>query len=169
MPHPLSTLGVAHTALSLIPVVAGLIAFARQGRIDPATRAGRVYLGGLALSVFTSFGLSSVVGVNPGHVLGVLALIAAFGGAWLAPRLGFLGRLRTYLATFGLSFSYFLLMVPGINETLSRLPVAHPLATGPEDPVVKTALLGWFVLFLAGFALQGRWIARAARSAAQRG
>ena len=79
MPHPLSTLGVIHTVISLVPVVAGLYGFARFRRIDAATRSGQVYLAGLAVSVFTSFGLSSVVGVNPGHVLGVLALLAAFG------------------------------------------------------------------------------------------
>lgn len=166
MPHPLSTLGVIHTVISLVPVVAGLYGFARFRRIDAATRSGQVYLAGLAVSVFTSFGLSSVVGVNPGHVLGVLALLAAFGGAWIAPRLAFFGGLRPHLQTFGLSFSFFLLMVPGINETLSRLPAAHPLATGPEDPVVKTALLGWVLIFLVGFTLQSLAIRAANRAKA---
>ncbi len=164
MPHPLSALGVAHTLISLAPVIAGLYGFVRFHRIEPATRSGKVYLAGLALSVFTSFGLSSVVGVNPGHVLGVLALLAAFGGAWFVPRLRFLGRLAPHLKTFGLSFSFFLLMVPGINETLSRLPVGQPLAAGPEDPVVKTALLGWLVIFIVGFVLQSRAIRAANRS-----
>lgn len=163
MPHPLSSLGVAHTLISLVPLAAGLVAFAHRRRIDPAARSGQVYLAGLALSVFTSFGLSSVAGVNPGHVLGVLALLAAFGGAWLAPRLGVLGRLKPYAQAFGLSFSFFLLLVPGINETLTRLPVAHPLATGPEDPVVKTALLGWLLVFLIGFTLQSLAIRAAKR------
>lgn len=154
MPHPLSTLGIAHTLISLTPVVTGLYAFIHFGRIDPAARSGQVYLAGLALSVFTSFGLSSVAGVNPGHVLGVLALLAAFGGAWLVPRLRFFGRLIPYLQTFGLSFSFFLLMVPGINETLTRLPTARPLAAGPDDPVVQTALLAWLLIFVVGFVLQ---------------
>jgi len=154
MPHPLSPLGIAHTLISLAPVVAGLYGFVRFGRIETGSRAGRVYLAGLALSVFTSFGLSSVVGVNPGHVLGVLALLAAFGGTLLVPRGCASFRLGPYLKTFGLSFSFFLLLVPGINETLSRLPTAHPVATGPEDPVVKTALFVWLLLFIAGFVLQ---------------
>ncbi len=154
MPNPLSTLGIAHTLLSLIPIVAGLYGFARRKRIDPSTTAGRVYLAGLSVSVLTSFGLSSSGHVNAGHVLGVLALLAAFGGAWVAPRLTVLGRLRVPAQTFGLSFSYFLLMVPGINETLSRLPVGHALATGPEDPLVKTVLLVWLVIFVVGFTAQ---------------
>lgn len=160
MPHPLSTLGIAHTLLSLPPVIAGLYSFVQYRRIDPSTRSGQVYLVGLTLSVLTAFGLSSVQGVNPGHVLGVLALLAAFGGAFVAPRLGFFGKLRPHLQTFGLSFSFFLLLVPGINETLTRLPTASPLATGPEDPVVRSALLAWLLLFVVGFALQS-WRIRA--------
>jgi uncharacterized membrane protein len=153
MAHPLSTLGIAHTAISLVPLVAGLYAFARFRAIEPGTRAGRVYLAGLALSVLTAFGLSSTGGFNPGHALGILALLAV-AGALAAPRLGFLGRARPYLATLGLSFSFFLLLVPGINETLSRLPPDHPLANGPDSPLVKGALLAWVVLFAAGYALQ---------------
>lgn len=153
MRPPLSTLGMVHTAISLLPLVAGLYAFARHRRIDPGTRSGRVYLVGLVLSVLTAFGLSSTGGFNPGHALGILALLA-MTGALLAPRLAFLGRARPYLATFGLSFTFFLLLVPGINETLTRLPAGQPLASGPESPLVKTALLAWLVVFLAGSALQ---------------
>lgn len=170
MPHPLSPLGVAHTLISLAPLVAGLYAFVRFHRIEPAAPSGKLYLGGLGLSVFTAFGLSSTAGVNPGHVLGALALLAAFGGALLVPRLPFLGRLGAHLKTFGLSFSFFLLLVPGINETLTRVPVAHPLATGPEDPVVRMSLLVWLALFVVGFTLQvleRRAEQRSGRGAAQ--
>lgn len=153
MAHPLSLLGIAHTAISLVPVVAGVTSFARYRMITPGTRVGGIYLVGLIISVFTAFGLSSTGGFNPGHALGILALLAAFGGL-LIPRINLLGRLRPYLATFGWSFSFFLLMVPGINETLTRLPAAHPLAEGPQSPLVQKALLAWVVVFLVGFALQ---------------
>lgn len=154
MSHPLSALGAVHTLISLIPLVAGVYAFSRFRRIDAQTRSGRLYLLSLTAAVLTSFGLSSTGGVNPGHVLGVLALLAAFSGAWVVPRLPMPERLRFHLSNFGLSFSFFLLMVPGINETLSRLPAGHPIAHGPDDPIVKTALLVWLLIFLAGFALQ---------------
>lgn len=157
MTHSLSLLGAVHTAISLIPVVAGLYGFARYRMIEPATRSGRVYLAGLAISVFTSFGLSSTGGFGPAHALGILALLAAFGSL-LIPRLSFLGRLRPYLAMFGHSFSFFLLMVPAIAETLTRLPPAHPLADGPQSPLVRFTLLAWVVIFIAGFILQVRTI-----------
>jgi hypothetical protein len=153
MPHPLSTLGIAHTAISLVPLVAGLASFARHRRIDPSSTSGRVYVAGLVASVLTSFGLSSTGGFNPGHALGILALLAV-GGALLAPRLALLGRAGDYLATLGLSFSFFLLLVPGTNETLSRLPPSQPIANGPQSPIVQGTLAALFVLFLLGYARQ---------------
>lgn len=157
MAHPLSTLGVIHTLLSVPPLVAGLYSFARYRGIAPATLAGRLYLLGLTLSVFTSFGLSSVAGFNPGHALGVLALLAAFGGVLVA-HLAFFGRLQAYLSALGLSFSFFLLLVPGINETLTRLPASRPLADGPQSPLVLGALLSWLGIFIVGAILQVRSI-----------
>ena len=153
MPHPLSSLGIAHTALSLVPLVAGLCSLAIHRRIEPRSSAGRVYLVGLVASVLTSFGLSSTGGFNPGHALGILALLA-IAAAGLVPRLAFLGRARDYLATLALSFSFFLLLVPGINETLTRLPPSQPIADGPMSAIVKGTLGVWFLLFLAGATLQ---------------
>jgi hypothetical protein len=153
MPHPLSPLGIAHTAISLVPLVAGICSLALYRRIEPGSTAGRVYLGGLVVSVLTAFGLSSTGHFNAGHALGILALLA-IGGALLAPKLKVFGRATDYLATLGLSFSFFLLLVPGINETLSRLPPSQPIASGPDDPIVKGTLGVWFLLFLAGYTLQ---------------
>lgn len=158
MTSPLSPLGLVHTAISLVPVLAGLYSFVRHRAIEPATPSGKVYLLGLVLSVFTAFGLSSTGGFNPGHAVGIVALIAVFGSL-LVHRLAFLGWLRPYAAAFGMSFSFFLLLIPGIAETLTRLPAAHPLADGPESPLVRLALLSWAIIFLVGFALQG-WIIR---------
>lgn len=153
MPHPISTLGAFHTALSLIPVAAGALAFARHGRIDPASGAGKAYLAGMALSILTSFGLSSTGHFNAGHALGLIALFVMAAGV-LAPRIRLLGRSAVYLQTLALSFSFMLLLVPGTNETLSRLPVGHPLASGIDSPIVKSALTVLFGLFLLGTAYQ---------------
>lgn len=166
MAHPLSLLGVIHTAISLVPVAAGLYCFARYRAIEPATRSGRMYLAGLAVSVFTSFGLSSTGGFNPGHAVGILALLAAFGSLPV-PRLSFLGRLRPYVATFGRSFSFFLLLVPAIAETLTRLPPMHPLADGPQSPLVGLTLLVWVAIFVVGFSLQV-WTIRSRRQTGAR-
>ncbi|MDI3380348.1 hypothetical protein ACFPPF_10080 [Xenophilus aerolatus] len=165
MPHPISSLGALHTAISLLPVAAGLYGYARTRGIDASTRAGRIYLASLFLSVVTSFGLSSTGKFNAGHALGLLALASALGGV-IVNRLGFLGRLRPYLSAVGLSFSFFLLLVPGINETLSRLPPGHPIGSGIESPAVRGALLGWVALFVVGLCVQ-MWSVYAGRRASR--
>lgn len=161
MANPLSTLGIIHTVISLAPVVAGLYGFARYGAIVPGTRSGKLYLAAIILAVLTSAGLSSTGGFNAGHALGIVTLLA-IGGSLAAQRLEFFGRLRPYLATLGLSFSYFLLIVPAIAETLKRLPASQPLASGPESPIVQTTLLAWLVIFLAGLSVQAYLIHRRA-------
>jgi hypothetical protein len=153
MANPISTLGAVHTALSFIPLVAGLVAFVRYGRIDPASRIGKIYWAGMFVSVVTSFGLSKTGHFNAGHALGLLTLLVMLAGT-LAPRIGFLGRAAIYVQTFAMSFSFMLLMVPGTNETLSRLPVDHPLASGIDSPIVQAARQGLLVLFLVGTAYQ---------------
>ncbi|MHC6224417.1 hypothetical protein ACYU03_06510 [Pseudomonas sp. X10] len=153
MTPSISPLGVVHTAISLVPVIAGLYSFARYRMIDTATRSGRVYLIGLVLSVITSFGVSRTGGLNAGHAFGLVILLVAFGAIFVT-KLTFLGRLRPYLSVFGLSFSFFLSLVPGTNETLVRVPPSHPLADAPLAPVVLNILLIWFVLFIVGFAAQ---------------
>ena len=167
MAHPLSLLGIIHTALSIPPVAAALYSFARYRGINPMAAAGKIYLATLTLSVLTSFGLSSVVGINPGHVLGVLALLAAFGGTGIL-RLSFFGRLTPYLSALGLSFSFFLLLVPGINETLTRLPASYPLGASIESPIVRGTLLAWVAVFFVGTALQIWFIRSKQKTSANR-
>ncbi|MEH6438079.1 hypothetical protein [Massilia sp. DD77] len=153
MNHSLSIFGVVHTVLSLVPVAAGLLAFYRHGRIDPATRAGKLYWTGMVVSVLTAFPLSSTGGFNPGHALGLFTLLV-MAVATLAPRIVFLGRTAAYIQVALMSFSFMLLMIPGTNETLSRLPVGHPIGNGPGSAPVQLALAGMFALFLLGTGYQ---------------
>lgn len=157
MTHPMSFVGIIHTLVSLVRVLAGIYSFARYSKIDDKKRSGKVYLVGLVLAVITSFGVSSTGGLNAGHAFGIVVLLAAFGGV-LAHRFTFFGALRPYLSVFGLSFSFFLSLVPAINETLTRLPPSQPLAAGPTASVVKVTLLVLFCLFVAGFAAQCRLV-----------
>ncbi|ASC67959.1 MULTISPECIES: hypothetical protein [Achromobacter] len=164
MPHPISTLGAAHTLISLVPAAVGIYSFARYRGIDAATRSGRIYLGGLLLAVLTSFGLSSSGGFNAGHALGILALLSA-GGALLISRGSSLPGAQSYLSQLGFSFSFFLMWIPGIAETLTRLPLSHPLADGPQSPLVRGALAAWFGVFVLGSAAQSLWIRSRSRAA----
>lgn len=153
MSHPISALGAGHTAISLVPLLAGLYSFARYRHIDASRLPGKIYVAGLLLSVLTSFGLSSSGGLNAGHVVGILTLMAVYG-ALAVSRLPLPLSIQPYLSRFGFSFSFFLLMVPGLSETLMRLPASHPIADGPQAPVLRVVLAAWLLIFLAGFAWQ---------------
>ena len=149
----MSTLGIIHTALSVLPILFGLWGFLRYGRIDPGTRVGGLYLLTMVASIVTSFGLSRAGGFNPGHALGILALVV-MGLAVLAPLLGWLGNGAPYVQTLAMSVSFLVLLIPGTIETLTRLPVGQPLATGPESPAVQGTLGVLLLLFLVGTAFQ---------------
>jgi hypothetical protein len=95
-----------------------------------------------------------------------VVLLVAFGGV-LVNKLAFLGRLRPYLSAFALSFSFLLGLVPAVNESLTRLPVSHPLAAAPMAPVVLQTLLVCFVVFLIGITAQG-WMIHARNKRVQR-
>lgn len=155
MAPSISSFGLLHTIVGIIPIIAGLYAFARYYKIDISKRSGKLYLVGTVFSVLTSLGVSSTGGLNEGHIFGVIVLFVAFGGA-LAPKIAFLGRLRPYLSNLGLSFSFFLSLVPTTNETLSRIPISHPLAEGPQSPAVLNTLAFFFILFIVGFIFQCR-------------
>lgn len=162
MPHPVSSLGAVHTIVSLVTVAAGLYSLVRFHGIDSTTRSAKIYVAGMVVSVFTSLGLSSTGGFNVGHALGIVALLATLGGL-LVPRIKVMLPVRPYLSQFAFTFSFFLLLVPGINETLTRLPVGHPLAYGPDSPIVRGSLAAWLGVFVLGSTLQFFWL-RAGRS-----
>ncbi|MDN7855349.1 hypothetical protein QZM81_05970 [Burkholderia cepacia] len=157
MPHPISSLGAVHTIVSLVTVAAGLYSFARYRRIESTTQSAKIYVAGMVVSVFTSFGLSSTGGFNIGHALGIVALLATLGGL-LAARTKAVTPARLYLSQFAFTFSFFLLLVPGINETLTRLPAGHPLANGPDSPIVRGSLAAWLGVFVLGAMLQFVWL-----------
>jgi hypothetical protein len=165
MANPLSTLGIIHTVISVVPVVAGLYGFSKYGAVLPKSDSGRIYVITLVLSALTSFGLSSTGGFNAGHAIGILAILSVAFSLIIA-RLGWFGRLNRYLQALSMSFTFFLLMVPAINETLSRVPPANPIGNGPESAPVQTVTAIWAAIFLIGICLQAWTIHRRAGNAA---
>ena len=133
-------------------MLSGLYAFIRHRAIDPVTRAGKLYLVGLVLSVATSFTVSSTGGSIRATRSGWSCCWWHSAACWPRGCAGW-GAAR-YLSTFALSFSFLLSLVPGVNETLTRLPAAHPIAAAPMAPVVLHTLLACLVVFVIGFAAQ---------------
>ena len=161
----LTTLGIFHTAFSLVAVVAGLVCLLRDKEISPATRAGRLYIGMTVLSCVTGFGIFQHGGFGKPHMLGIITLLV-LGVAWLARGDKPFGRAAPYIATLSYSFSFFLHTIPGATESLTRLPPGAPVLASADDPRLPQLFAAFSVLYLVGAVLQVRRLRAASRSAA---
>jgi len=153
----LTTLGVFHTAISLLAVVCGIWAFARYKRISLNHRLGQVYLASTLITAVTALGIFQHGGFGPPHALAVLTLVAlALGGS--AEILRLFGRASRYVQAISYSATFLFHMIPGFTESLTRLPPGEPLVASQEAPIFRGiygALLG---AFLIGLTLQLRWL-----------
>jgi hypothetical protein len=147
----MSTLGIGHTIIAIIALIAAAVSFFKYGAIKPFSGPGKLYSILTAIACISAFGLSKTGHFNPGHALGILILIL-LGLAYL------LGQKKKliflYVVIFCMTTTVFLSLVPAANETLSRLPVGHPLANGPTSPIVQNTIKVLLVLFLAGLTTQ---------------
>jgi len=151
----LSGLGIFHTIIGVAAIIAAAVDFVRRGKIDLGTLTGKIYFYGTLVTSVTALGLSSVKGLNPGHILALLIIVLISVAYFLHAKKQGNNKAR-YIENLFLSFSFFLSMIPTVNETFNRLPVGHPLAHGPKDPLIGKTLLLLLVLFIAGSVLQYR-------------
>ena len=151
----LTSLGIIHTAISLIAVAAGFIALIGDQKISANTLVGKIYIVTTALTCLTAFGIFQHGGFNKAHVLGIITLVV-LGVAWVAGHSATFGRLSPYIETVGYSATFLFNMIPGITETTTRLPLGAPLLPNADAPALQQAALAFFVLFLIGATLQVR-------------
>lgn len=159
----LTQLGVIHTAISLVAVVAGAIALIRDHEITPANTIGKVYIVTTVLTCLTGFGIFQHGGFGKPHVLGIITLVV-LAVAWIAGHSALFGRASKYIETVAYSMTFLFHMIPGITETTTRLPLGAPLLPDADAPELQKATAVLFVLFLIGAGLQVRRI-RAQRAA----
>lgn len=162
----LTQLGVVHTAISLVAVVAGAIALVRDRKISPGNTLGKIYIATTVLTCLTGFGIFQHGGFGKAHVLGIITLVV-LGIAWLAGYTSLFGRLAPYIETVSYSATFLFHMIPGITETTTRLPLGAPLLPNADAPQLQAASGVLFLLFLIGATLQVRAL-RAERGAGVR-
>ena len=150
-PNHLSVLGIIHTAISILAILAGLFALVRDGKIDPANNRGKLYTWLTIFTCLTALPIMRFGHLMPGHYLAIIILILLPLGIY-SGRL--FGKSAYYLQVIIMSTTLFLSFVPAINETLTRLPISHPLASGPNDPLVQKGFLILTVIFIAGVIYQ---------------
>lgn len=149
----LSLLGIFHTIIGVIAIFAGLFAFIKFGKISLTNLSGQIYFYFNLISSITALMIYRHGAFTPGHAIGVLVIILMLVAYFLFKKKS-QSNIARYFENFTFSLSFFLSMIPTVNETLSRLPVGKPLANGPTDPLVQKTLLVIFVLFVAGSVYQ---------------
>ena len=157
----LTTLGAIHTAISLVALVSGIWALARDRQIV-LNRLGKLYLVATALTAATGLVIFEHGGFRIGHAFAILTLIVVVLGTVAATSTLF-GRASRYIQATCYSSTMLLHMITGIAETVTRLPPDAPLITAENSSLFEEIIGGLVLLFLVGLAFQLRWLRGAQR------
>lgn len=149
----LSNLGIFHTLIGIIAIISAIVSYGRFGTINLRHITGKIYFYFTLITSLTALGLSKLGGFNPGHVFALFIVVLILVAYFLYAKKQGNNKAR-YFENFLLSFSFFLSWIPTINETFTRVPIGHPLANAPTDPIVAKTLLVFLILFIAGTAYQ---------------
>jgi uncharacterized membrane protein len=145
----LSNLGIFHTVIGIIAIVAALVSFVRYGKINLTHVTGKIYFYGTVITSLTALGISKHGGFNAGHIFSLFIAILVLIAFFLHARKKGNNKSR-FFENFCLSFSFFLSLVPTVNETFTRIPLGHPWAKDITDPLIGKMLLTLFILFAVG-------------------
>lgn len=160
----LTPLGTFHTAISLLAVSAGIIAFCRDREISPKTLTGKFYIVTTIVVCATGFGIFQHGGFGKPHVLGVLTLLALATAA-AARRTNVFGKAFRPVEITCYTTTFFFHLIPGLVETTTRLPVGNPLIADREGPELQAATATVFLLLVVTVAWQLRRLRAAHRRA----
>ncbi|WDF57635.1 hypothetical protein PQ462_12995 [Flavobacterium sp. KACC 22758] len=149
----LSSLGIFHTIIGVGAIIAALVDFIKYGKINLNKLSGKIYFYGTIITSLTSLGISKHGGFNPGHAFSIFIIFLVLGAYFLNAKRKNSARAR-YFENFWLSFSFFLSLVPTVNETFTRIPVSQPLAKDITDPIIGRTLLFLLLLFVIGSVYQ---------------
>lgn len=149
----LSNLGIFHTIIGITAIIAAVISYVRFGKINLTHSTGKVYFYATVITSLTSLGISKLGGFNAGHIFALFIVGLVLAAYFLNLRKKGNNKARLF-ENFLLSFSFLLSWVPTVNETLIRVPIGHPLAKAPSDPIIAKTLLVFLVLFIAGSVYQ---------------
>lgn len=153
MPNHLSNLGIFHTVISILALIVAIAALFRDGVINPRSGLGKWYIFLTIVTCLTSFGIMKTGHFTPAHGLSVLVLMLLTLGIYARRLFGARGGKVEIIL---MSTTLFLSFIPAITETLTRIPISHPIAENQDASVVKMSDLGLLVVFAIGLFFQLR-------------
>jgi uncharacterized membrane protein len=150
----LTSLGLFHTAISLIALATGIIALVRDQEITWNNLVGKIYVITTVITCLTGFGIFEHGGFGKPHALGIITLLVLVLAFIAGSKSNPFGKASPYIKTVSYSATFFFHIVPAITETATRLPSDAPLASGPDDPNIQMVIGICLVLFIIGATLQ---------------
>jgi hypothetical protein len=153
MPNHLSILGIIHTAISIIAILAAVVALIKEGRINPSSSIGKSYIWLTVITCVTALPIMKTGHLTAGHYVAILILILLPVGIY-AKQLRIFRKLADYVQVILLSATIFFSCIPAIVETLTRVPISKPIAADANAPIIQMGLNILVVLFLAGIVYQ---------------
>lgn len=155
----LSPFGIVHTIIGVVALGSGLVALVQKKEIDPHTNLGKFYLASTLVTALSGIVIFHHGGFGPPHALSILTVLAIGVGLAAAYRNAFGSFSRTIqIVSFSATIVFHL--IPGFNETLTRVPVGAPIASGPTDPALQVIGLVIFAAFALGLRFQLRHFKR---------
>jgi len=151
MPNHLSILGIIHTAISVIALIVALAALVKSGKVNPAAKLGNWYVWLTVITCITGFPIMKTGHFTPGHYLAIIIIIL-LPLAIYAYRI--FGKAAPYVQIILMSTTVFMSFIPAIVESLTRLPMSQPLASGPNDPIIQKAMGALMVIYVVGVIYQ---------------
>lgn len=141
--------GAFHTAISILAVIAGIVALLRHGRITTDTSAGLWFVRLTAATCLTGLAIFRHGGFGPPHQLALLTL-ALLATTWCLERFARASVPARYVVVLGNSLALFFHLLPALNEGGTRLPLGDPAFTGPDDPRLQAWVAAGFAVYLVG-------------------
>jgi uncharacterized membrane protein len=160
--YNLTPLGAFHTAISIIAVLAGIVALFRYGSITTANSAGLWFVRMTAATCVTGLFIFRHGGFGPPHMLSILTLVV-LAITYTLERVAKTSIAARYVVVLGNSLALFFHLLPALNEGGTRLPLGHPAFTGPTDPKLTTIVGIGFAVYVIGAIIQALRIRRSHR------
>ncbi|UNK49940.1 hypothetical protein MNR01_02555 [Lysobacter sp. S4-A87] len=112
-----------------------------------ASLPGRMFFWFTVATAVTGLFIFRHGGFGVPHVLSLLTL-AVLAIGWFGDRRGTRGGFWRHVAVVSYLLALFFHFIPGFTETLIRLPLGRPWASGIEDPRLRQPIGAAFVVFL---------------------
>ena len=157
--YNLTQLGAFHTLISLLAVLAGIVALVRYGKITTGTSAGVWFVRLTAATCITGLFIFRHGGFGPPHMLSILTLVV-LAITYTLERVAKESKFASYVIVLGNSLALFFHLLPALNEGGTRLPLGHPAFTGPNDPTLQAWVVAGLVVYVIGAVIQAMRIHR---------